>query len=256
MNEERTLARLEMKLTTSENLSFKMSSLFHGALMERLSEEYCEFLHTSKLHPFTQHLERKNDEWIWIVTTLDDQAKEEIITKTLKNLYEFELKRQNILVRISDRSYTEISERVLLTDFYNEQSSNYVNVHFITPVSFKRKGKYLIYPDMFCIFQSLMNKYDNSSSAYEMVDPDTLEQIYNASEIIRYNLKSTIFELEGVKIPSFTGWMTVRIAGNQNIKNFIHLLFKFGEYSGVGIKTALGMGAIEINRERSNTGDR
>ena len=32
--------------------------------------------------------------------------------------------------------------------------------------------------------------------------------------------------------------------------NFANLLFRFGTYSGVGIKTALGMGAIGIGKER------
>lgn len=32
------LARIEMKLGCQENLSYYMSSLFHGVLMERLSE--------------------------------------------------------------------------------------------------------------------------------------------------------------------------------------------------------------------------
>ena len=57
------LARLEMKLEKAGKISYQMSSLFHGALMELLPKEYEEKLHLSRLHPYTQHLEIRDGEW-------------------------------------------------------------------------------------------------------------------------------------------------------------------------------------------------
>lgn len=67
---------------------------------------------------------------------------------------------------------------------------------------------------------------------------------------MRYDLKSTTFSLEGVKIPSFIGKITIKITGTQTMANFAHMLFEFGEYAGVGIKTALGMGYVKMLKER------
>lgn len=42
------LAKLELKLKCEKELTYQMSSLFHGALMELLPEEYADYLHISK----------------------------------------------------------------------------------------------------------------------------------------------------------------------------------------------------------------
>ena len=66
--------RLELKLKCREALSYQMASLFHGVLMELLPEEYADELHYSQLHPYTQHLECREDVWYWVVCALNEQA--------------------------------------------------------------------------------------------------------------------------------------------------------------------------------------
>lgn len=46
------LAKLELKLKCEKELTYQMSSLFHGALMELLPEKYADYLHISSLHPY------------------------------------------------------------------------------------------------------------------------------------------------------------------------------------------------------------
>ena len=82
-----------------------------------------------------------------------------------------------------------------------------------------------------------------------MHDEDTLEQICEHAQVIRYDLKSVSFSLEGVKIPSFIGKITIKLHGTDTMANFVNMLFEFGEYSGVGIKTSLGMGYMKIINE-------
>ena len=77
------LAKLEMKLSKTENMSYHMASAFHGALMEIISDEYAEELHFSRLHPYTQHLERRGEDWYWVVTALNERACDELIKKAL-----------------------------------------------------------------------------------------------------------------------------------------------------------------------------
>ena len=38
--------------------------------------------------------------------------------------------------------------------------------------------------------------------------------------------------------------MCVKVAGTETMANYAGLLMKFGEYSGIGIKTAIGMGPL------------
>ena len=51
--------------------------------------------------------------------------------------------------------------------------------------------------------------------------------------------------MEGITIPAYKGNITVKMKGNDTISRYARLLFSFGEYSGVGIKSAIGMGAMK-----------
>ena len=54
------------------------------------------------------------------------------------------------------------------------------------------------------------------------------------------------FGVEGVKIPAYQGSLSLKLLGPQQVVNLVHMLLRFGMYSGVGIKTAMGMGAFQI----------
>ena len=249
--EENTmLARLEMKLEKADGISYQMSSAFHGALMELFPKEYGEKLHLSKLHPYTQHLEFREGDWYWIVTALNEEAADQIIGKVLMPLSEITIKKLHLCLKIQEKMYKELSDRELAFSFYQEQSSPFISIHFITPTTFKQNGKYLNSPDIRCIYTNLMNKYDASNTEESMKDEETLEQLVESTSIFRYDLKSTWFSLESVKIPAFIGKVTFRLRGSQTMINFANLLFRFSTYSGIGVKTALGMGAVRIMEER------
>ncbi|MDO5410704.1 MAG: CRISPR-associated endoribonuclease Cas6 [Lachnospiraceae bacterium] len=240
------LAKLKLELEYKEELSYQMASLFHGALMELLPMEYADYLHKSGLHPFTQYLEMKERKWYWIVTCLNEDAVKKIIHNVLMQIDSIEIKKKKFVITIVQKQYQELNEEELMNCFYEGQGKRYIQIQFLTPTAFKKQGKYCFYPDLKCIYQSLMNKYDCASNEDMMCDEDTLEQLNENSQVIRYDLKSTYFHLEGVRIPSFIGKITIKLTGTQTMANFAKLLFEFGEYSGIGIKTALGMGAIKI----------
>ena len=52
--------------------------------------------------------------------------------------------------------------------------------------------------------------------------------------------------MENFRIPAFVGNIRIKIKGTIASKNLINLLLDFGTYSGVGLKTSLGMGGIDI----------
>lgn len=101
-------------------------------------------------------------------------------------------------------------------------------------------------PTVRLIFQSLIHKYDTFSSGTMVGSEETLEHIERYVMITRYHLRSVNFSLEGVRIPAFVGTITMRVKGPQQLVNLIKMLAVFGQYSAVGIKTALGMGRIQI----------
>lgn len=239
-------SKLELKLQSSEEIVYQMSSLFHGALMELLPSEYVQYLHISQLHPYTQHIEFRNGVWYWVICCLDRDATQIIIHDTLMKIEHIFIKNRKMTIEITEKKYSEQTYKTLMDGFYDGECSRYIHIHFIAPTAFKRDGRYVFYPDIRCIFQSLMNKYDAAVNDESMVDDETLEQLCDNAQITGYDLKSVNFELEGVRIPSFIGKITIKMNGTSTMSSFANMLFQFGTYSGVGIKTALGMGSFKI----------
>lgn len=240
-------AKLELELKSEEQISYQMSSLFHGVLMEQIDTEYADRLHESELHPFTSHLEYKNNKWYWIITVLNKEAFDQIITR-FSNLESIRLEKKKMDVRIVQRNLIKKENEELANKFYNAECSKYIDIQIVTPMSFKQKGSYIFFPDIRLIYQSLMNKYDMVSDG-QMHDEDLLEYLIEHTRIINYDIRSMNFSMEGIRVPGFIGKVTFKLSGPQTIVNFGNVLFEVGEFSGIGIKTAIGMGAVKIIRK-------
>ena len=240
------LSRLSIRLDTEEELSYQMSSLFHGALIEGVTDEYARLLHNSRLHPFSQHLEFRDGSCYWVVNCLNKEARDNIIFDFLMKKEEIEIRKKALHIGIREKEYKEIQISEISDRFYNTPAERYIQLHFITPTAFKQSGRYLFFPDLRCIYQSLMNKYDAANETEQMFDEEALEELSSSSEISRYDIKSTVFHMEGVRIPSFIGKITIKAGGNSTMAAFARLLLEFGAYSGVGIKNSIGMGAYKI----------
>lgn len=244
------IGKLELKLKCTEKLNYQMASLFHGVLMELITSGYADYLHLSQLHPYSQHLEYRNESWYWIICGLNKEAVKMILFDALWDIDKFVLKKLDLEVQIVQKKYVEITYQELMEHFYEKESSPYIQIHFCSPTAFKQRGQYVFYPNLRCIYQNLMNKYDSAARNEAMIDEDTLEQLCEYSQIIRYDLKTVNFCLEKVRIPAFIGKITIKLSGTQTMTNFANMLFEFGTFSGVGIKTSLGMGYIVQLDER------
>lgn len=243
------LSRMEYRLKPDAELSFQMSSLFHGALINLIPDEYKEQMHESRMHPYAQHLERRDRQWYWIINSLNEEIGQ-ILTKSFSGVQQIELQKHGIKVELELSATSTRSNQEMNTIFYQGKGQRYFRLQFLTPTSFKRQGEYLIYPDLYCIFQSLMNRMEGVSSV-GIYDEDALEELARNAKIVRYQLRSTSFSLEGVTIPSFLGNITIRLGGTRTMSNFAEMLLRFGEYSGVGIKTSIGMGAFALMENSS-----
>lgn len=243
------LAQLRMKLgVDGTDFGYYQSSNMQGILMERLESTYAEQLHVSGLKPYSQYVigGSQNE---WIVNTLTREAYEKIMLPLLEQEFmEFNIEKRGIHVNIQAKELKTMDKKELLDEFYSEEYSKYINLEFVTPAAFKSNGKYVIFPDIRLIYQSLMNKYSASSDDMEMYDEETLEQLVNYSEIVQYKLRSAFFPLEGIKIPSFKGELCIKVKGTSTMAKYVRLLARYGEYSGVGIKTAIGMGALQMKK--------
>ena len=83
--------RIDMQLSSSEELNVNMSSLFHGLLIEQLDQcpQLQDQLHISALHSYSQHLEYTDEAWHWIISFTNDEL--------FKKMWDLWLSNQNDL---------------------------------------------------------------------------------------------------------------------------------------------------------------
>lgn len=241
------LAELRMELETEgSGLRYHQSSNMQGVLMDQIDTDYAEKLHSQGLKPYSQCL-LSGVQTQWSVKTFTREAYQEIILPLLDDRFaRFTIEKKDIHVTIREKDLKTLRKQELLNEFYSNTCSRYLNLEFLTPTAFKSNGNYVIMPDAKYIYQSLMNRYSAASPDMEMYDPETLDHLISHSSIVQYKLRSVLFPIEGIKIPSFKGELSLKISGPGTMAKYARLLARFGEYAGVGIKTAMGMGGLQI----------
>jgi CRISPR-associated endoribonuclease Cas6 len=227
--------------------SYQMGSAFHGVLMQNIPSEYAASLHSSRLNPYSQHLSYGSDGLRWTVCATTREAKSQIID-ALENpaFNRFHLEQCDADCTVTDKTLETVALKELTRDFYNEDSERFFKLRFLTPTAFKSNERYVFLPDCRLIFRSLMSKYGASAENTDEADEDMLLELTEKTTIVKYDLRSVHYSLERAKIPSFVGELTIGVSGAQTLANYVRLLLRFGEYSGVGIKCSMGMGAIKL----------
>ena len=214
--------------------------------MERVNREYAESVHIMGLHPYSQFVSSK-DGLTWTIRTLNADAYKGIIEPLLSPDFNgFDLKAKDLHIDILSKSITSKSYESLMNTFNSDESERFIKVEFESPTAFKRDSNYVFMPDTRLIFGSLMRKYSAASSSTDMTDEETLQYIADHSMVTDFRIRSTRFPLEGIKVPSFMGEITIKFSGTDTMARYSKMLLEFGEFSGVGIKCGMGMGAIKI----------
>ncbi|MBR1738097.1 MAG: CRISPR-associated endoribonuclease Cas6 [Firmicutes bacterium] len=245
------ITQLKIGFSNDTVLNYNMSSLMQGIIMENVSPEFAEKEHISETRSYSQYLTKQDGSWTWVINTLTDEAKENIIDR-ISGIEKFYIKNKDMYLsaestEIKTTNFDELFEGNYYLD---EKQPRYVRIDFITPTAFKSSGSYINYPTVKLLLASMINKYNALSDVTEFGDSDLAEKLAKCVDISNYNLRSTVFHLEGVKIPSFLGHVTLRVNGSKNMISTINMLTEFAQYSGIGIKSAIGMGAVIKNNER------
>lgn len=229
-----------------------MASLLQGVIMEKIDPVYAEEMHRTGAHPYSQYLLVKDDALFWTVNALSEEAEKQIIMPLLeddeKSIF---LNHRNESLSVESKTLEKVSFEELVQKYYLGNCSRNLTLRFLTPTGFKQGGKYCIFPTPRLIFQSLMLRQDAAAQDSTIYSEEMVEEFEQYAEITDYRLRSVRYSLEGVRIPSFVGDCTIRIRGPQQLANVAHMLAQYGKYSGVGIKTGLGMGAMTVAEERA-----
>ena len=229
--------KITVELDLPDNIRFQyLGSILHGVLMDYLPNDIADQLHHEFAYsPLKQRIYYKSKKVFKEIVKLFS-SKNSLLLKyyqTNIDIQSFQIEKINV---------QNIMNQLLQTEDLNR----YVRLNIQTPMSFKYQSSYMIFPDVKRFFRSIMIQFDAFFEEYKMYDKETLDFLMKNVNIVDYKLKSTRFNLEKVKIPSFTGEMVFKIKGPLPFLQLTHFLLKFGEFSGSGMKTSLGMGKYSI----------
>lgn len=229
------------------NYDFSASSVMQGVMMETIPAFYAEKMHSLALRPYSQYSACLNGHNVWTVSVLSHEAYDNIITPLLA-LRSAEIRHKNDIITFAGADTEILSYQELLAENAAlSGTSDTLTLDFITPTAFKSSGNYIILPTLRLIFQSLAKRFDTFFGIDDNNYDDLLGDIDKYVRATDYELASSSFSLEGVRIPSFKGSITLRVKAPSELRSYIRMLCRFAEFSGVGIKTAIGMGSVRYH---------
>jgi CRISPR-associated endoribonuclease Cas6 len=221
--------------------------MLQGVLMERIATDYAGELHSQGPNPYSQYLDVRRDGAFWFIQTLTEAAGFEIIEPLASPKFTgFKIERLNMNVSISEKKQSHMSMSDMVSRFYFGQGERVTRLRFITPTAFKSGGEYVFYPDLKLFFGSLMRKHASICEGREEDDGETLNALLENVKIASYSLRSAYSKIGNARLPAFCGAVTLKLSGASSLVNYANFLLRFGEYSGVGIKCSMGMGALRV----------
>ena len=238
------LAQINMELESKE-LNINMASLFHGYLMENIDSAYAEYFHYNTTNPFTSCIfkDTKEDKFFWRVTTFSQKAYDMLMSYFSKGIPEkIYLKNKDLEINVKSFSIQKKSYEDLFLEATERK-----RIRLISPTSFKSDGVTHIFPNISTLISGVIAKINQHSETAELEDKKIVNELLEKVYIKDYNLRTKIFHLESIKIKGFIGTMDLAIKGeDRTLANILNFLILMSEYTGLGIKTSLGMGGVKV----------
>lgn len=142
---------------------------------------------------------------------------------------------------MEETSYEDLIRKFWSSDILYTQAM----LQCMSTTSFKVDKQYTIFPESFRIYRYLLRQW-NQFSTFGILDTDSLLGNLETGVFIRdYNLRMGIYGLEGVKIRGFRGQLVMQFKRNEELQRVLALLSYYSQFTGLGIKTALGMGGVK-----------
>ncbi|NLM20818.1 MAG: CRISPR-associated endoribonuclease Cas6 [Peptococcaceae bacterium] len=238
---------LQCRCNTEQRPTYNWGSLFHGVLVSLLPPETAEILHQCRMRPYSQYVTAEKDNSLtWHIGIWDEEAAD-AITAVVLPLKNFVLEHNNTSIEVvAVRTERESWRDFFTRHFSQEEVCRRYEIYFLTPCTHKRDGRYVIFPEIKLMVNSLVQRYSSFAQDFSLDDSEALEQIIDHLNIVRYSLRSAVYHLEGVKITGFAGKIIIQIQGPEQLARLAGLLLSFAEYAGIGGKTALGMGGVKV----------
>lgn len=243
-----TKITLECEIPPNVKPSVHWGSLMHGALMGLVSTEAANKLHSGQFRPFSQYIEIVSiHKLLWHIGIWGKDATETLLSAIMP-LSTVTLNYHNLTLPVLKTHRESVSEEEYMARFFTEaEPANRYEMRFLTPCTHRSAGQYVLYPTPELIYQSLALRFSAYSQEFDLHDPEVIEHLGTHTRITRYSLKSSIYQIEdSVRIHGYIGYVCLSLRGPEALIRLGGMLLSLAEYAGVGVKTTMGMGGVQI----------
>ena len=221
----------------------------HGLFFKTIASqnpELADFLHSPQnIKPFSiSYIYFENDMYWFRISSWVNEISEAVFEYFNSNFSifindcEFEL-----IKTTSDEKESKWARRISIEHFIHDTLANPKNIFELehkSQTSFKSGNSHIPLPVPELIVKSI---YNQALFIQEVVDYEPSELI-NFIHLKKFKIRSTYNKQNYGSIASFQGstkWQIDRKA-NEDVKNFLLLLFNVAFFTGIGVKTTQGMG--------------
>jgi CRISPR-associated endoribonuclease Cas6 len=138
-------------------------------------------------------------------------------------------------------------------DLYTAQVANEpdaekrFDLQFLTPTAFSQGRTYLPLPLPELMFRSWLERWNHFAPVYLGGD-ELIAYLSSVVVISNHKIQTQSIQIHQGHIKGFTGHVSLQILQRADplLANVANLLIHYGQYTGTGIKTRLGMGQTEV----------
>ena len=223
-------------------------ALTHGMLMERLPEAWQARLHGDGPRPLSQWVEPGDGAcFLWHLNVLDD-ALAGLVAPLLEEGARWRCRHLEGDFTVERATRESLTPQAYTKPFFLGEAAPRLRMSFLTTTTHKAQGGYALFPSVELIAGALRRRLCDVAPDIVLSDDEVLEQIVARTRIARYRLQSGSFALEGARVQGYTGHVDLSVHGPDPLIRLADMLFCFAPWCGVGIKTALGMGACRVEK--------
>ncbi len=223
----------------TENILSGFGVKLHGAIMNLIPRRYAQELHKTEYQPFSICARRKENIIAVSVYALNEEAAV-ICRETAKarelNIYGMDFPLRQYFSTLSLPFTAEEAEKSLPEN---------IRFTIVTPAMLKMNKIPSCPPTPERYFRSVCEKYalyEGEQIAYE-----EYRLLFSRLKISNFELSGTSYNIAGSIYPGMTGFIDLSLPLNTMTDNTIlRKIIAYSQFTGIGAKTAMGMGGVEI----------
>ena len=125
-------------------------------------------------------------------------------------------------------------------------TNSIIKMDFTTPTAFKSKGQFLRLPEPRAVFGSLLRRWN--AFAPVCMPEEMLDDIENVVVVDKHDIHTASARIKGrITQKGFVGKVSFRVQSESLLLcQYLNALALFAKYSGVGIRTGIGMGQAKV----------